>query len=47
VLARAGDQPQLLIADIDVDRVAAARDSIAVLRNRSDFAQLDSAESVG
>jgi predicted amidohydrolase len=47
VVASAGDQPQLVIAAIDIDRVAAARDSIAVLRNRSDFAQLDSAESVG
>jgi predicted amidohydrolase len=47
VVASAGDRPQLVVADIDIDRVAAARDSIAVLRNRSDFAQLDSAESVG
>ncbi len=47
VVAAAGDGPQLVVADIDVDRVAAARDSIAVLRNRSDFAQLDRAESVG
>jgi predicted amidohydrolase len=47
VVASAGDCPQLLVADIDVDRVAAARDSIGVLRNRSDFAQVDRAESVG
>ncbi|OBI12014.1 hydrolase [Mycobacterium sp. E2327] len=47
VVAAAGDGPQLVVADIDVDRVAAARDSIAVLRNRSDFAQVDRAESVG
>lgn len=47
VVASAGDGPQLVVADIDVDRVAAARDSIAVLRNRSDFAQVDRAESVG
>ncbi|HTY34657.1 carbon-nitrogen hydrolase family protein [Mycobacterium sp.] len=47
VVASAGDNPQLVVADIDVDRVAAARESIAVLRNRSDFAQLDRAESVG
>ena len=46
VVASAGDRPQLIVADIDVDRVAAARDSIAVLRNRSDFAQLDRAESL-
>ncbi|OBI85152.1 carbon-nitrogen hydrolase family protein [Mycobacterium sp. 1245805.9] len=47
VVASAGDGPQLVVADIDVDRVGAARDSIAVLRNRSDFAQVDRAESVG
>ena len=46
VVASAGADPQLVVADIDVERVAAARDSIAVLRNRSGFAQLDSAESV-
>jgi deaminated glutathione amidase len=47
MVASAGDRPQLVVADIHVDRVAAARDSIAVLRNRTEFAQLDSAESVG
>lgn len=47
VVASAGPGPQLLVADIDVDRVAKARESIAVLRNHSDFAQLDRAESVG
>ncbi|MGD1171999.1 carbon-nitrogen hydrolase family protein [Mycobacterium seoulense] len=47
VVASAGPGPQLVVADIDVDRVAKARESIAVLRNHSDFAQLDRAESVG
>src|SRR5438270_3309300 len=47
VVASAGGSPQLVVADIDVDRVAAARDSVAVLRNRSDFARVDRAESVG
>lgn len=46
VVASAGTYPQLVVADIDVDRVAAARESIAVLRNRSSFAQVDRAESV-
>ncbi|MCV7378594.1 hydrolase [Mycobacterium alsense] len=46
VLASAGADPQLVVADIDVDRVSAARESIAVLRNRSDFAQPDRAQSV-
>ena len=47
VVASAGSHPQLLVADIDVGRVAEARKSIAVLHNRSDFAQVDRAESVG
>lgn len=47
VVASAGSHPQLLVADIDVGRVAEARESIAVLRNRSDFTQVDRAESVG
>jgi deaminated glutathione amidase len=47
VVASAGDQPELVVTDIDVDRVARARESIAVLRNRSAFVQIDSAESVG
>ena len=47
VVASAGSGPQLVVADIDVDRVAEARESIAVLRNHSDFAQPDRAESVG
>jgi predicted amidohydrolase len=47
VVASAGDRPELVVADIDVDRVAQARESIAVLRNRSAFAQIGSAESVG
>lgn len=47
VVASAGGDPQLVVADIDVERVAAARDSIAVLRNRSDFARVDRAESAG
>ena len=46
VVASAGDRPQLVVADIDVRRVTEARENIAVLRNRSDFAQIDRAESV-
>jgi predicted amidohydrolase len=45
VLTSAGPDPQLLVADLDLDRVAAARDTIAVLRNHADFAHLDKAES--
>ncbi|WP_144209563.1 carbon-nitrogen hydrolase family protein [Mycobacterium tilburgii] len=47
VIASAGADPQLVVADIDVDQVAKARESIAVLRNQSDFAQGDRAQSVG
>ncbi|WAJ45946.1 carbon-nitrogen hydrolase family protein [Mycobacterium sp. Aquia_216] len=46
VVASAGADPQLVIADIDAALVAKARDSIAVLRNQSDFARSDRAESV-
>jgi predicted amidohydrolase len=45
VLASAGADPQLVVAEIDVHTVAGARDTIAVLRNRSDFARVDKAES--
>ncbi|MCV7409690.1 hydrolase [Mycobacterium florentinum] len=47
VVASAGADPQLVIADIDVAKVAKARDNIAVLRNQSDFARSNRAESVG
>lgn len=47
VVASAGAHPQLVVADIDIDRVTEARDSIAVLRNHSSFARVDRAESVG
>ncbi|TAM73031.1 carbon-nitrogen hydrolase family protein [Mycobacterium sp.] len=47
IIASAGSKPQLVVADVDVDSVAEARKSIAVLNNRSDFAQVDRAESIG
>ena len=47
VIDAAGADPQLLVTDIDLDAVQTARDTIAVLRNRSEFAQLDRAESRG
>lgn len=47
VIAAAGAKPQLVVADIDVDQVAKARESIAVLRNQADFARGDRAQSVG
>jgi predicted amidohydrolase len=45
VVASAGADPQLIVADIDVGKVAEARDSIAVLRNHTSFAQANRAES--
>ncbi len=44
VVAAAGPDAQLLCCDVDVDNVAKAQDTLAVLRNRSPFAQLDKAE---
>lgn len=41
----AGADPDLLTCDIDVSEVEKARDTLAVLRNRSLFAQPDRAES--
>lgn len=46
VLVSAGAEPQLLVADIHVENVTAARDSIAVLRNHSDFVHMDRAQSL-
>ncbi|MGH3635608.1 MAG: nitrilase-related carbon-nitrogen hydrolase, partial [Mycobacterium sp.] len=45
VVVSAGADPQLLVTDLDLDRVAAARDSLAVLRNQADFTDVDKAES--
>ncbi|MEE6175556.1 carbon-nitrogen hydrolase family protein [Mycobacterium sp. 050134] len=47
VVASAGPEPQLVVADVDIGLVAEAREAIAVLRNHSDFAQVDRAQSVG
>ncbi|WP_102144427.1 carbon-nitrogen hydrolase family protein [Mycobacterium hubeiense] len=45
VLASAGADPELLVVDIDLDKARHARDTIAVLRNRSAFAHASKAES--
>jgi deaminated glutathione amidase len=45
VVTAAGADPQLLVADVDLERVAKARETIAVLRNHSAFANPDKAES--
>lgn len=47
VIASAGAAPQLLVCDIDLDAVADARRTLAVLSNRADFLQVGRAESRG
>jgi deaminated glutathione amidase len=47
VVVSAGSEPQLVVTDIDTDKVGAARKKIAVLRNRASFVQADRAESLG
>ncbi len=45
VITSAGAEPELLVAEIELDAVRAARDTIAVLRNHSNLAGLNKAES--
>ncbi len=45
VVTQAEDNPRLIVVDIDLAEVTAARDTLAVLRNRSGFAQINRAES--
>ena len=45
VIEAAGPDPSLLITDIDPDAVQTVRDTIAVLRNRTDLAEAHRAES--
>jgi predicted amidohydrolase len=45
VLAAAASEPELLVADLDLDQVTKARETIAVLRNSIAFAHGDEAES--
>ena len=45
VVASAGADPQLLVADLDLEQVTKARETIAVLRNHSARANPDKAES--
>lgn len=53
VLAAAGPHPELLVCELDVDTVAAVRDTVGALRNRAQFdrtdgpAAADKAESRG
>jgi deaminated glutathione amidase len=45
VVAAAGDAPELVVVDLDIDAVDTAREAIAVLRNRTEFARAGKAES--
>ncbi len=47
VVAAAGADAELLVVDIDLDAAQRARDSIAVLQNRSELAQIGRAQSAG
>lgn len=47
VLASAGVDPQLLIADIDLDAARKVRETIAVMHNRTEFSTASKAESRG
>jgi len=47
VVASAGAAPELVVCDLDLDAVAAARRTLAVLSNRADFVQVGKAESRG
>src|SRR5215218_4730717 len=44
VLTSAGPDPQLLVADLDLETAAKTRETIAVLRNRSEFAHVGKAQ---
>ena len=46
VVAAAGADPQLVVVDIDLDTVRRTRDTIPVLRNRSEFVRSSKAESL-
>jgi deaminated glutathione amidase len=46
VLASAGADPQLLVSDLDLEAAQKARETIAVLCNRSEFTHLGKAESL-
>jgi predicted amidohydrolase len=47
VLAAAGPDPQLLVSDLDLATVDKARETIAVLRNRTAFTSSGKAQSLG
>jgi predicted amidohydrolase len=46
VLASAGREPELLVCDVDLDAARKARETVAVMHNRSGFARAGKAESL-
>jgi predicted amidohydrolase len=46
VLAPAGAEPELVVADLDLEAARVARETIAVLRNRAQFTHRSKAESL-
>ncbi|MGP4057665.1 carbon-nitrogen hydrolase family protein [Mycobacterium sp. 4D054] len=46
VLASAGDEPELLVCDIDLDAARKARETVAVMHNRSGLAHRGKAQSL-
>jgi predicted amidohydrolase len=47
VVTSAGQDPQLLVSDLDLGAVEKARETIAVLRNRTEFSSSGRAQSLG
>ncbi len=47
VLASAGADPALLVCDVDLDAARRARETVAVMSNRSGFAHRSKAQSLG
>jgi predicted amidohydrolase len=47
VLASAGPDPELLVCDIDLDAARKARETVAVMYNRSGSAHSGKAQSLG
>ncbi|BBY27906.1 carbon-nitrogen hydrolase family protein [Mycolicibacterium sediminis] len=47
VLAAAGDGPDLVVTDVDLDTVDTVRETLGVLRNRTDFTTSSRAQSRG
>ncbi|GJF16266.1 hypothetical protein NGTWS0302_11290 [Mycolicibacterium cyprinidarum] len=47
VLVSAGADPQLLVCDVDLEAARKARETVAVMSNRSEFTHVSKAQSLG